>query len=514
MPGREARDAWGRVRSHATPVEYVVAWLVLSAVATVLVFLGSSRPLTIAGHDAVLRPDLDGYVALHPGPLLPDVRLESGHLIGVDITLGKTDVESTEELVERYAHIASQPDGQVAQVREALVDLAVDSAVRGSALGLVPVLLWAMVGAPRRRELERLALTRRGGLTLLLAGAMVVAYVQPWETDPEGVGEEVSGWVPLADFLGPGVPLPPEAAGLEVRGDVTTRQTRRLIASAVDTYDKSKTFYAAAAEAAAELELRTPLEDETVVVLVSDRHLNVGMDAVARAVGDAAGATAVFDAGDDTSTGTSWEAFSLDSVSAAFDGPYDDRRWAVAGNHDHGTFVRRYLDAHGWTMLDGTVVEGPGGTTLVGTDDPRASGLGSWRDETGLGFGEVAERLAEAACEHADEQGKVGTVLVHDANLGRPALERGCVDLVVGGHVHVTRGPEPVVAEDGSVGYTFTTGTTGGAAYAIAVGGKIRRTATVSLLTYREGRPAGVQVVDLHTDGRFQVGDYVELDPS
>ena len=39
------------------------------------------------------------------------------------------------------------------------------------------------------------------------------------------------------------------------------------------------------------------------MLLVSDRHDNIGMDQVARAVADAGGATAVFDAGDDTSTG-------------------------------------------------------------------------------------------------------------------------------------------------------------------------------------------------------------------
>ena len=87
-----------------------------------------------------------------------------------------------------------------------------------------------------------------------------------------------------------------------------------------------------------------------MVTLVSDRHDNIGMDAVARAIGDAAGATAVFDAGDDTSSGKTWEAFSLDSVNAAFD---DLDRWGVAGNHDHGPFVHDYLDDRGWTMLDG-----------------------------------------------------------------------------------------------------------------------------------------------------------------
>ena len=121
-------------------------------------------------------------------------------------------------------------------------------------------------------------------------------------------------------------------------GPVTT-QSKRLVLSAVDTYDKSKEFYSTAAEAAADLTdqgLRTPEEDETVALLVSDRHDNIGMDRVARAIGEAAGASVVLDAGDDTSTGQPWEAFSLDSLQAAFD---DWDRFGVAGNHDHGTFV-------------------------------------------------------------------------------------------------------------------------------------------------------------------------------
>jgi hypothetical protein len=33
----------------------------------------------------------------------------------------------------------------------------------------------------------------------------------------------------------------------------------------------------------------------------------------------------------------------------------------------------------------------------------------------------------------------------------------------------------------------------------------------VTLLTYRDGRPAGIQPVSLRTDGRFIVGEYVPL---
>ena len=96
----------------------------------------------------------------------------------------------------------------------------------------------------------------------------------------------------------------------------------------------------------------------------------------------------------------------------------------------------------GFTTLDGEVVEGPDGMRLLGVGDPRSSGLGNWRDETGLSFDEVSERLADAACA-ADEDGeRVSTLLVHDADSGTPALERGCVDLVVAGHLHEVVGPD------------------------------------------------------------------------
>ena len=82
------------------------------------------------------------------------------------------------------------------------------------------------------------------------------------------------------------------------------------------------------------------------------------------------------------------------------------------------------------------------------------------------------------------------------------ALERGCADLVVGGHLHVRSGPTAVLGENGAVGYSYTTGTTGGAAYAIAVGEQSApRRRRSRLVTYRDGRPVGVQSVMLDTDG-------------
>jgi hypothetical protein len=467
-------------------------------------FLTSSRSIVLASHDAVVRPNFTGQAVLHTGPVLPDVRVGAPGALGVDIRLDKTDAASTDELVQRYAFIAGEPEAQIDKVTDAVRAMALDAALRGAIIGLLPALIWLVVGPARRREVARRVHLPQAITAVLVVALLGVGLWQPWSSGDDAVDAE-RDWMPLADFLGPEVPLPDELDGIEVRGDVTTAQTRRLIESAIDTYDKSKTFYAASADLAASLDLREPEEGDTVVAFVSDRHDNIGMDSVARSIADAAGATAVFDGGDDTSSGKSWEAFSLDSVTNAFT---DLDRWGVAGNHDHGDFVHSYLGDHGWTMLDGEIVDGPGDTTLLGVDDPRSSGLGSWRDETGLSFDEVGDRLADVACA-ADE--RVTTMLVHDANLGRAALERGCVDLVLGGHLHLRVGPEETTGENGQTGYRYTTGTTGGAAYAIAIGSKPRRDADVSLVTYRDGRPAGIQWVTLRTNGVFDVGDYVPL---
>ena len=180
----------------------------------------------------------------------------------------------------------------------------------------------------------------------------------------------------------------------------------------------------------------------------------------------------------------------------------------MAGNHDHGSFVSEYLRDQGWITLNGDVVDGPGGSVITGVDDPRSSGLGNWRDESGLSFAEVGDRLADGVCD-ADE--RLATVLVHDADLADEVLRRGCADLVLGGHLHVQVGPTRVAGDNGRAGYSYTNGTTGGAAYAIAVGSKPRRPAEVTLVTYRDGRPAGLQPVVLQSDGRFVVGRYRRL---
>jgi hypothetical protein len=489
----------------------VGAWALVALPAAALVFASSTKTTVVASHDAVVSPAFDGYATLDLGPYLPNLRYPSGVPIGAHIELGKTNVASYNDLIRRYAVIGARPEGEVAKIRAALQDMAVDSAVSGALIGLAGPTLWAMLGRRRREELFRHVTVRRVGYVALAGAVGAVAVVQPWDRrDP--VLEQGTSWQPLAEAL-PEVPVPDQARPFEVESGLMTTGTKRIATSLFDTYRRSTTFYSDLVEAVPSIagELRVPEEDETVAILVSDRHDNIGMDRVSRAIADAAGATMLLDAGDDTSTGSPWEAFSLDSLDAAFDDV--DHRYAVAGNHDHGEFVSRYFDELGFTTFDGELVEGPDGILLLGSDDPRSSGLGTWRDESGLSFGEHAERVADQACEYDEEGDRIATLLVHDANSGRDALERGCVDLVVGGHVHAQLGPTEIIGENGSIGYSYTNGTTGGAAYAIAIGSKLRREAQVTLVTYREGRPVGLQPVTIRTVGDFRVSPYIPLDP-
>ena len=486
-----------------------MAWALVALPVAVAVFLGGSRTTVIAGHDAVVSPTLDGYAQLDLGPFIPAFRVPTGSPLGATIDLGATSLDSYEDLVDRYAFIASQPEGQIGKVRDTLTALALDSAALGAVVGLAGPALLLVVGRQRRHELLGVVTVRRS--VAVVAGLAVLTTVLVVLRHGEDEPVAADTWEPLESAF-PDLVIPAEAAQLEIRSGLLTTGTRRLVESALSTYRTSLDFYSdlVAAAPALSTELRQPAEDETVALLVSDRHDNVGMDPVARAIGEAGGATFLLDAGDDTSTGGSWEAFSLDSLHEAF-ADWDDR-FAVAGNHDNGDFVSDYLDGLGFTVLRGDIVEGPDGIRLLGAADPRSSGLGSWRDEGGaVTFDEQRQLIADAACESDEAGERITTLLVHDANVGDTALERGCVDLVVGGHLHVQEGPDPVVGENGRTGFAYTNGTTGGAAYAIAIGSKPRRDAMVSLVTYREGRPVGVQAVEIRTNGSYRVQEYAPL---
>ncbi len=493
---------------------FLLAFLAVAVPSWLFLFTHSSEEVVFASHDAKVQASFDGWVRLDMGPYLPDLRTATDGRIGVAVVMGKTTATTTPELAQRYAAIAARPEAEVRRVEQAVATLAVDAVLGAVALGLAPIALWLLVGTRRRAQLwrrsGRLARDWRVALAMTAAIALVLVLVpKPW--DPEADRVQPDTWIPVQDAV-TDVTVPQGLNGWEIQGGLVTQGTRRLLTSLFDTYDRSKVFYAGVIDRVDDIAdlLRQPEENETVAVLVSDRHDNIGMDPVVRAVADEAGATVVLDAGDDTSTGETWEDFSLDSLDSAFEGY--DAKVAVSGNHDHGTFVSRHLSSLGWTHLEGKPVTAFGDVRITGVDDPRSSGLGTWRDETDLSFAEVEERIAEDVCGMDEDDERIATLLVHDANLGRTALARGCTDLVLAGHVHAQIGPNQVVGANAKTGYTYTNGTTGGAAYAIAIGSKLRRAAQFTFVTYSEGRPVGIQPVTVQTTGELLVADYIELD--
>ena len=83
---------------------------------------------------------------------------------------------------------------------------------------------------------------------------------------------------------------------------------------------------------------------------------------------------------------------------------------------------------------------------------------------------------------------------------------------MIGGHLHVAGGPDRVDGENGEVGYTLHQ------RHHRRRGVRHRRRqqaparGRVTLVTYRDGRPVGIQPVTLQTSGRFAVAPWIPLD--
>ena len=141
---RARRPATGRVpRRVVTAVAVVLAWLVVAAPVAGLTFVNSARTTVLAGHEAVVRPSLDGWAVLDLGPFLPSLRYPTDGPVGARIELGRTPLTSYDELIQRYAFIASQPESQIRKVKDLVTEMALDSLLdrrprrRGRAGGVV-----------------------------------------------------------------------------------------------------------------------------------------------------------------------------------------------------------------------------------------------------------------------------------------------------------------------------------------------------------------------------------------
>ena len=494
----------------------VVAVLVGAPVA-LSTFVHSERHIVIGAHEATVVPVLDGYATLDFGAVLPKVRLPADAVagIGVDIAMGNADVSGLDQLVARDAVIASQPEGEIAVVRRAVRDMLEAALLRGVGVGVLAAvgvaLTWQAIGADRRAALWRASRrpTRPQALVAAFMGVVVVGSTVLIVLPEQGQGRPATSWVPLVQAF-PDVPSDPVLDQLEIVNGSATEGSKALVQGALETYHDSVVFYGALALRAATTKVRQPKSDETTALVVADRHDNIGMDPVAHVIAVRAHATMLIDVGDDTSNGGSWETFSINSLAREFRG---FTIVAIAGNHDQGTSVTKTMKDRRFRLLTGKPVT-IGGIRFLGASDPRSSGLvaGYDGDESDniAAITTQDKRLTKIACRDK----KVSVLVVHSSASAARGSESGCVDLVLSGHLHRQVGPDIIRGLNGRSTTTLTTGSTGGATYAFALGSKLRRPAQVTIVTFRHGIPVGLQPVTFDTGGTIGVAPFTRIKAS
>ncbi len=479
----------------------------LSAAATLGFANHAEKEMPLGAHQTEITPTLDGHGTLEfPGILKGRVPMDAPLNAGANIEV--TDTRDIDKALHQDALIATQPQGEIDSLRSAITDIWLESASKGVLTGLFVVGgLGLVLQRKSGEQWENWEIIEKGiGLAAAVAGSTVVSVMLLQDGSIRG-GDEPDKWVPVTER----VPIlktidHPVVKSIEVDKSSLSDGATSLVNSAVHAYQEAGPFYEGLVDDAESLKtlLRQPEEGETVVLQVSDRHDNIPMDAVARAIGDAGGATIVISTGDDTSVGGEWEAFSLNSLNSTFS-DYEERI-VVPGNHDEGPFVSQYLAGLGWHVLDGNPEE-IGGITWLGDADPRSSGLGDWVDSNGETISEQSERLAEVACSVEEPL----TIATHTTASAEGALVEGCVDLAIGGHRHYQIGPDEVKSSSGNIGVKYTNGTTGGAVFTFALTDKIKKDAQVTLITYKDGAPIGLQPVTITTSGEYIVQPFYEL---
>lgn len=463
-----------------------------------------------------MQPDFSRYARIDFGPVLPQVRLpaEAPLGIGVNIRLGDSDVSDLNQLVARDAVIASQPQGEIETVRSEIISMAVDAVLRaiGTALLalLIAILGWKAIGQQRRRALwavarhpDRRQKIGAASVALLTIGGLALVAA------PERPRSDAAAWLPIGTVF-PLLPADPVLDRVEIAEGATTSGSKAIVEGALSTYQESVAFYGKLADSAAAVTVRTPLDGETTALVVTDRHDNIGMDPVARAVADRAQAKLLIDLGDDTSSGQSWESFSLNSLAREFRG---FEIVSVAGNHDTGATVLKQMKEKDFTVLDGRPVT-VDGIRFLGSSDPRSSGLtaGYNGDESDniKAIGTQDDALTKVAC----DDGEVTVIAVHSPSSAKLAAKSGCADLVLSGHLHRQVGPTAVTGLNGRSTTTLSTGSTGGAVYAFALGSKLRRSAQVTIVTFDDGVPVGLQPVTFEPGGIITVAEYAPVTAS
>lgn len=184
---------------------------------------------------------------------------------------------------------------------------------------------------------------------------------------------------------------------------------------------------------------------ETVILHVSDIHLNPVGISLARELADTFAVDAVIDTGDLTSFGQDPEARMVSELSK-FEVPY----YFVAGNHDGGGARAAIAAIDGVTAIDGEVVT-VGDVRILGVDDPTETALKTIpRDTLRATYERQHARIERLVAEKRPD-----LLAVHNPVQATPAI--GAVPTIIAGHIHrldLSRKDGTVLSVVGSSGAT------------------------------------------------------------
>jgi len=465
-------------------------------------------------HQATYQVTLNGRLTVDMGPvgsLVAPTRLSWPlDFAGLKVVVGAIpealevpiDAQSLADSASEYAVFFGAMDVVAAAVGHGLV---VDALIRAGlvwgGLLLAAAALAVLLGRRRLGELASFWRRRRLTTVAIVAGLLV-----------GGFGLE--GWRVRSMVRAEGTLVAsPVFEGTVLEGARVTGRLGQALddygAQALQAYHQTTEFYEQAAQSArSALEVQVamaqfhgppeplaatgrwgggPYGGLRPVVVASDLHCNVGMAQVVGAVAQGTGARVVLDAGDITMDGTSVEAYCVDGAAQAY-GP-DVTVVAVGGNHDTALSAEQE-SAAGMTVLAGEVVEVEG-LRLLGDADWAHTSLAQGTIGGSETATQLGRRLGGLACDDP-----VDLLLVHDPQVARIALERGCAPLAISGHMHARSGPEVV-----GRGLAFTASSTGRDVAERTVVGPLGAPAEVPVLLLNSmGRLVAIQIVTVQPD--------------
>ena len=232
--------------------------------------------------------------------------------------------------------------------------------------------------------------------------------------------------------------------------------------------------------------------DPVTLMIISDNHCNTGMGRVMGEVARQSQVDLVLNLGDTTMGGSAPESICVDAVAKAL----KDFPVVVAdGNHDSRTTGEQEA-AHGWTVLDGGVVE-VAGLRIVGDRDPRLTSVTLGKREF-LTKAEAAKELTDAACENyaqEDPDSIVDILAIHDPYVGNRVMPSGCIALELSGHLHRRVGP----VQQG-LGLLYNVSSSGGATSGSLTLAELPATGTIAILRYDRANHRPMELREVRVD--------------